>query len=117
MKKKKILVKPMKSVVYDWNDIVDKFEELCLKKYDRKRDYRNWANKQFTGKPDDPPYRDFWHKICDEVHNGSISYYHFGEMADDWRNNGTPEEQWCAEICDVFNEVCGDQLVEVYHSW
>jgi hypothetical protein len=50
-------------------------------------------------------YKDFWHQICDGVHNGSEMYM-IDTSQEDW-----PEEEWVRNIAKAFNEEFGSDAV------
>lgn len=65
-KLKKPTKKPRPGQFLDYHEVIAYIEQ----KYGV--DTRNYAKHMYTGKPDDPPYQDFWHWVMDrnEVHNG-----------------------------------------------
>ncbi len=80
--------------MYDWHEV----ETYIQKKY--KRELRNWAGHEFTGRPDDPPYQDIWHYIVDgsDVHNGSSFYLQF---EDPYIPDGS---EWVREVLDIIQK-------------
>ncbi|MHA2280198.1 MAG: hypothetical protein ACXAC5_04925 [Promethearchaeota archaeon] len=79
---------------------------------------RNYAGMKFTGKPDDPPYQDFWHSILHrtEINRGSFFWLDIGFWKDDDR---APD--WEKEILkmfeDEFEEYIEGDGIEFWVDW
>ena len=90
---------------YDYDEIAAYIED----KY--KIELRDLLGKfsQHRGSPG-VEYRDFWHLICDDIHNGS--YFYLLSEADDFED--IPE--WGREIFELFRKEFGNEIY-CYVSW
>jgi len=80
-----------------------------------KVDLRNYAGKKFTGKPDDPPYQDFWHYIVDsgDVSNGCFFYLdlYYIDGCTDW------QKEILKMFKDEFEEYIEGTCIEFWVDW
>ena len=100
---------PKTKTSYNYNECLDYIKT----KYGYDPD--NFANCKFTGKPDDPPFQNFWGYLCEcmEIHNGCYIYFNTF-----WMDNA-PEE-WQKKIFKDFLTEFGegiDQEIVFWVSW
>jgi hypothetical protein len=98
---------------------IDKFYDYmkCRDYIEKKYGYktRNFANCKYTGKPDDAPYQDFWHYLCDRmgVQNGCTFELDINDI-------DNAEEGWQKKIIlDFLNEfgTGKNQAVTFHVEW
>jgi hypothetical protein len=110
-----------KTIEYvEWSDIEDRFQELALRKYGRRRKIRDWAGKFGGNETRDVPPQDFWHVMVDSemVGDGKITAVNFDEWLEDMRNDPPSEEfLWQMEILELLAEVTDHEEVNIMFSW
>lgn len=78
-------------------------------------DERNHAGRRFTGEPNDPPYRDFWHYIVEryEIHNGCYITLRADFEAKPW------QQEIIGKYLDTFGESddSGEVCAEFWVEW
>ena len=92
----------------------------CRKYLEKKYGYdeRNYANTKYDGTPDDAPYQDFWHFVCDFANPNNGSYF---TMDNFWldKKYGAKEE-WQRTIIEYYLSEFGEgknREIEFYVWW
>lgn len=90
---------------YDWNEAVKYIES----KYNISiHNYTDEDNEE-----DEDEYRDFWHSICDGLHNGSDL-----NIESDWGTEDYFEEEWERKIAQLFvNEFVDESGSATFYVW
>ena len=110
--REKVMKKPVQytKTYYDYHECRD---YICDK---YKCDIDNFANKKYTGKPNDPPFQCFWHFVIDKTNCSNGTTF---PMSNEWLKESKPND-WQKTVIEYFLSEFGkgkNREIEFYVSW